>query len=80
MTGALTLSGDPTAALHAVPRQYVDSKPALIISDTPPPTPLDGSMWWDADIGTLYVRYNDGAGLAQWVQATAVPFWTRLHL
>ena len=74
MTGSLTLSGDPIAALHAVPRQYVDAKPALIISDTPPPTPLDGSMWWDADIGTLYVRYNDGAGPSQWVQATAVPF------
>ena len=25
MTGALTFSGDPTAALHAVPRQYLDA-------------------------------------------------------
>ena len=26
MTGLLTLSGDPTAALHAVPRQYAVAK------------------------------------------------------
>lgn len=28
MTGALTLSGDPTANLHAATKQYVDSKMA----------------------------------------------------
>ena len=26
MTGALSLSGDPTQALHAVPKQYLDNK------------------------------------------------------
>jgi len=28
MTGAITLSGDPTQALHAAPKQYVDARVA----------------------------------------------------
>lgn len=30
MTGALTLSGDPSASLHAAPKQYVDARAATI--------------------------------------------------
>lgn len=33
MTGALTLSGNPTAALHAATKQYVDSASASVIAD-----------------------------------------------
>jgi hypothetical protein len=73
MTGLLTLSGAPTVNLHAATKKYVDDKPALIISDAPPATPLDNLLWWDSDTGTLYVRYNDGVGAPQWVQAVAMP-------
>ena len=72
MTGALTLSGPPTAPLQAATKDYVDSKASIIVSDTPPPAPLDNMLWWESDTGTLYVRYNDGTG-AQWVQAVATP-------
>jgi hypothetical protein len=45
----------------------------LTISDTPPGTPTDGMLWWESDSGKLYVRYNDGVGAPQWVEAVAVP-------
>ena len=73
MTGFLTLHADPDAAMKAATKQYVDSKPSLVVSDAPPATPLDNLLWWDSDTGTLYVRYNDGAGTPQWVQAVAMP-------
>jgi hypothetical protein len=73
MSGALTLPADPAAALQAATKQYVDAKSSLYISDNPPVTPPDGSMWWDSDNGLLYIRYNDGAGPSQWVQAVATP-------
>jgi hypothetical protein len=72
MTGALTLSGPPTAPLQAATKDYVDSKASILISDTPPPAPLDNMLWWESDTGILYIRYNDGTG-AQWVQAVATP-------
>jgi hypothetical protein len=73
MSGALTLPADPAAALQAATKQYVDAKSSLYISDNPPVGPPDGSMWWDSDNGLLYIRYNDGAGPSQWVQAVATP-------
>jgi len=73
MSGALTLPADPAAALQAATKQYVDAKSSLYISDNPPSSPPDGSMWWDSDNGLLYIRYNDGAGPSQWVQAVATP-------
>jgi len=73
MSGALTLPADPAAALQAATKQYVDAKSSLYISDNPPVSPPDGSMWWDSDNGLLYIRYNDGAGPSQWVQAVATP-------
>jgi hypothetical protein len=73
MTGFLTLHADPDAPMKAATKQYIDSKPPLTVSDAPPATPLDNAMWWDSDTGTLYVRYNDGVGAPQWVQAVAVP-------
>jgi hypothetical protein len=72
MTGLLTLSGNPTANLHAASKQYVDSRPALLISDNAPAGAVDNAMWWESDTGTLYVRYNDG-NTTQWVTAMAVP-------
>lgn len=38
------------------------------ISNTAPTTANQGDMWWDTDIGTLFVYYNDGIS-TQWVEA-----------
>jgi hypothetical protein len=70
MTGPLTLSGNPTAPLHAAPKQYVDS--VLAISDSPPSTTGNNQFWWESDGGQLYIRYVD-ADSAQWVIASPVP-------
>jgi hypothetical protein len=72
MTGLLTLSGNPSTNLQAATKQYVDSRPALLISDNAPAGAVDNAMWWESDTGTLYVRYNDG-NTTQWVTAFAVP-------
>lgn len=39
---------------------------SLAISDTAPPTPTNGSFWWESDTGTLWMSYNDGTS-TQWV-------------
>ena len=36
------------------------------ISDTPPGSPTNGSLWWESDTGTLWISYNDG-NTTQWV-------------
>jgi hypothetical protein len=36
----------------------------------PPPTPVDGALWWDATSGNLFVFYDDGTS-TQWVPATS---------
>jgi hypothetical protein len=68
MTGQLLLQGNPTAALGAATKQYVDGRAGVIVSDTAPPLPVDGALWWESDSGNLYLRYNDGNS-SQWVLA-----------
>ena len=41
------------------------------ISDTAPPYPVPGQMWWHSDTGNLYIYYNDGSS-SQWVQINTV--------
>lgn len=41
---------------------------ATSISDTPPGSPANGSLWWESDTGTLFISYNDGTS-TQWVTA-----------
>jgi hypothetical protein len=36
------------------------------VSDTPPGSPVDNSLWFESDTGKLYIRYNDGTS-TQWV-------------
>ena len=72
MTGALVLSGDPTDALGAATKQYVDSldvAAAPDIQDSPPENPTSGQFWWDSSDGRLYIYYQDFDS-AQWVPAT----------
>lgn len=59
MTGFLTLSGDPTADMHAATKQYVDNNagggggdPVPYVSPTPPLNPTIGMLWEDISNAT----------------------------
>ena len=39
------------------------------ISDTPPPNPIDGMLWWTAKNGQMFIWFDDGNS-SQWVSAT----------
>ena len=71
MLGALNLPLTPTAPAHATSKDYVDAqlanKSSVISSDTPPPAPIDNTLWFESDTGLTYLRYNDGNGPAQWI-------------
>jgi hypothetical protein len=46
------------------------SAPNLItVSDTPPPNPSQGALWWESVNGQMYVFYNDGSS-SQWAPTT----------
>lgn len=53
------------APLPAVP-------PPLYVQSAPPTGAPDNALWWDSDVGKLYVRYNDGTS-TQWVEAVPIP-------
>lgn len=38
----------------------------VTISATAPSSPTDGTVWWNSETGTPYIRYNDG-NTVQWV-------------
>ena len=64
MTGALTLSGAPTANLHAATKQYVDNAMASVISQAfhagstaPSDTKL---LWIDTGNGSI-MKYHNGS-------------------
>jgi hypothetical protein len=70
-TGTVTLAADPTSALQAATKQYVDGHAGgtVYIADTPPTgTPAAGALWWESDTGALYIYYTDANG-SQWVLA-----------
>jgi len=43
----------------------------VTVSSNPPtsPTPANGDLWWDSDIGELYIYYTDGDS-NQWVETS----------
>lgn len=41
----------------------------ITISGTPPASPAAGNLWWNSNIGSLYIYYNDGDS-SQWVEAS----------
>ena len=45
----------------------------VTISSNPPSNPNDGDLWWDEDIGELFIYYDDASGIpsAQWVEASS---------
>jgi hypothetical protein len=69
--GPIVLPADPTTALQAATKQYVDNLAAsasggATISDTPPSSPTQGQLWWESDSGLLCLSYNDGNS-TQWI-------------
>lgn len=73
MSGRLLLSADPTANLHAATKQYVDAAAGkVLVSTTPPPNPLPGTLWWESDHGDLYLFYAD-VDSSQWILASPQP-------
>jgi hypothetical protein len=71
MTGDLILNADPSQALQAATKQYVDHliDSEIFISDTPPANPRDKVLWYDSIGGRLYIYYDDGNS-KQWVEAS----------
>lgn len=42
---------------------------SITVSDTPPPSPTQGALWWDSVHGQMYLFYDDGSS-QQWVPTT----------
>jgi hypothetical protein len=40
---------------------------SVSVGNTAPVSPTNGDLWWNSDIGTLFVYYNDGSS-SQWVE------------
>ena len=45
----------------------------VTISSSAPSNPNDGDLWWDENIGELFIYYDDNSGIpsAQWVEASS---------
>ena len=60
-------------------QQWVDASPdgwnaaedgaSIHVGDTPPASPLEGSLWWNTTDNTLYIYYIDATS-EQWVTAS----------
>lgn len=65
MTGALSLPGNPTSALQATPKQYVDAQVQICTSATRPASPSTGMRIYETDTkdfrvwsGTAWLWYS----------------------
>ena len=65
MTGALTLAGNPTNGLEAVPKQYVDARIAQAVSSLPNTTNLDDLL--DVNVGSATSGQLLGFDGTNWV-------------
>jgi Collagen triple helix repeat (20 copies) len=45
---------------------------SVSVSTTAPVSPNAGDLWWNSDLGSLYIYYNDG-DTSQWVTAIPTP-------
>ena len=56
-----------------IPEEPVVVIPAVsVISDTPPPNPVEGQLWFDSSAGNTYIWYVD-VDSSQWVIITPQP-------
>jgi len=63
--------GGPTYVFNSPVWRAVGQGQIAIISDTPPPSPANGALWYESDSGVLYIWYNDGNS-SQWVQVGGI--------
>ena len=63
--------GGPSYVFNTPVWKAVGQGQIAIISDTPPPSPANGALWYESDSGVLYIWYNDGNS-SQWVQVGGV--------
>lgn len=45
---------------------------SVYVSDVPPSSPTDNTLWWQSNTGSFKIYYNDGDS-TQWVEAVAIP-------
>lgn len=45
---------------------------SLVVQSLAPGSPSSGQLWWNADLGRMFVYYNDGDS-SQWVETNPVP-------
>lgn len=45
---------------------------SLVVQSLAPGSPSSGQLWWNADLGRLFIYYNDGNS-SQWVEASPTP-------
>src|SRR5262245_58813194 len=61
--------GVPTA-LDATGKKLLVPQSGVVVSDTPPPSPIFNQLWWESDNGIMWLWYNDGNS-SQWVQVSS---------
>jgi hypothetical protein len=44
----------------------------IVISDTPPVSPINGMLWWESDTGLLWIYYTD-PNTSQWIAVNGAP-------
>ena len=62
---ALLSDGDGTFS-------WGDAGSGVTVSATAPAGPSEGDLWWDEDVGNMFIYYNDGSS-SQWVEASPNP-------
>lgn len=63
--------GGPSYVFNTPVWKAVGQGQIAIISDTPPPSPANGALWYESDSGILFIWYNDGNS-SQWVQVGGI--------
>lgn len=59
-------SDDKTYGVH----QGVWTPALPIVSTSPPPDPAQSQLWWDPSLPALFIWYDQGGGVAQWVSVS----------
>jgi hypothetical protein len=60
-----------TAFVKSVIGSGSGTSSVIVVSDTPPSAPVQGTGWWDSIDAQLYIWYDDGNS-TQWVPATTL--------
>ena len=64
---AATEAGDPDLTL--VTKGYLEALD-ITVSDTVPADAVQGQLWWNTDVGRMFIYYIDADATEQWVETT----------